>query len=202
MAEELHIQGLAQIPHHPNHTFELYFDHNGGTDWRAIPHEKWFIIPIKEQKLFFTLEEAEKKGESALSEIEDYETIVTAKSDKMTIFLTAWRKWANWRTTIFVVDCVALTPLNPAGYPGSPAAAAAPPPFVEVQVASLEQPAQSETSSTDSQAETAPPENATTIIPDSGGVLDGSSNTILFVMVSLLVILGLVGAGIWNMRRR
>jgi hypothetical protein len=236
------------VPQAPNHTYELYFDHTGNTDWRAIPHEKWTIVTLPEQKLFFTAEETIKKGEEALAEIENYETMVTAQSDKITIFITAWRKWSNWRT--------ALIPRNPAGHLGSAAVAVAPSPtstpVAEVQAAAMVEqpaqpdpapvqpqaeaaPAQTETTSTDTQAnpvpeqaevkpseaqpdpapvqpqtetapvqsqpETAPAEDTTAIIPASGGVLDSTDNTLLFILASLIVILGLLGAGIWNMRR-
>ena len=233
------------------------------------------------------------RDKEALAEIKDYETIVTARTNKMTIFITGWRKWANWRTAKFTVDCVSLVPVNPAGYPNSAAAAAAPPPAptpsVEVvQPASMtegspgtapaqpqsepgategqlpttgapaestsaqpqpepalvqqqtetipvqtqpddasqtstENPAtqpqaetapletqpettlaqpQTETAQVATQPETAPAEESASIIPTSGGILENTSNGLLFGAAAVIVILGLVGAGIWNMRRR
>lgn len=90
----------------PNHTIELYFDHTANTDWRAIPHEKWTIIEWEEQKLEFKV----SRDDDDLAEIQSYQTFVTAQSNQMTIFLTLWRKWANWRTGIASIDCVALQP--------------------------------------------------------------------------------------------
>lgn len=93
-----------------NHTIELYFDHTGNTDWKAIPHPQWTQIEFEEQKLEFKVSEDEED----LAEVQDYVSFVTAQSNKMTIFLTLWRKWANWRTGIASLDCIALTPATPA----------------------------------------------------------------------------------------
>lgn len=96
-----------------NHTVELFFDHTGNTDWEAIPHEQWVILPWQEQKLEFKVSEDDED----ISEIEDYITYVEAQSNKMTVFMTLWRKWANWRTGIASIDCVSLVPINPANIP-------------------------------------------------------------------------------------
>ncbi|HMR67717.1 MAG TPA: hypothetical protein PKE64_27215, partial [Anaerolineae bacterium] len=93
-----------------NHSIELYFDHTGNTDWKAIPHKQWTQIEFEEQKLEFRASEDDED----LAEVQDYVTFVTAQSNKMTIFLTFWRKWANWRTGIASLDCIALTPATAA----------------------------------------------------------------------------------------
>lgn len=92
-----------------NHTIELYFDQTGNTDWKAIPHEKWTIIEWPEEKLEFKV----SKDNEDLADIQSYQTFFTAQSDKVTIFMTFWRKWANWRTGIASIDCVALQPATP-----------------------------------------------------------------------------------------
>ncbi|HXV42794.1 MAG TPA: hypothetical protein VEC96_07000, partial [Anaerolineae bacterium] len=51
------------------------------------------------------------------------------------------------------------------------------------------------------QAEVAPAAESA-IFPPAGGILDTKSNWILITAASIVVILGLVGAGIWNARRR
>jgi|GEM_PF-1823159 len=183
----------------PNHTFELFLDQTGGTDWRAIPHEKWTILPIREQKLYFTPEEVEKKGEQALTEVESYKTTFTAHSDKITIFLTAWRKWANWRTGIFTVDCVSLVPVDELAVVTQPAAAVEIPSPADTAPSGDAQPAAiTEPGNTEAQT---PAGEAPATIPPSGGILEDSGNSILVVIASAIVILGLVAAGIWNMRR-
>ncbi len=265
------------IPQAPNNTFELYFDHTGSTNWKIIPYEERTILPIREQKLTFTEEEAisENKG---ISEVGDYETFVTAQSNKMTIFLTAWRKWANWRTTRWTVDCVSLVPVDASGEPipysqfqqinnnAVPAASVDPAADTETgedtststststtepttqtddtlqtetessqessttttetqtdQTATeteqtqttLDQTDQSETTadiSTESTTTTettegdqtessASEETTSSIIPTSGGILENSQNTMLIFLTAIVVALGLIGAGVWNIRR-
>ncbi|MCB0177968.1 MAG: hypothetical protein KDI62_07050 [Anaerolineae bacterium] len=92
-----------------NHTIELYFDQTGNTDWKAIPHEKWTLVEWPEEKLEFKV----SKDNEDLADIQSYQTFITAQSDKMTVFMTLWRKWANWRTGIASIDCVALQPATP-----------------------------------------------------------------------------------------
>jgi hypothetical protein len=190
------------IPHAPNHTFELYFDHTGNTDWRAIPFEKWTNIPIPEEKLFFSVEETERDGLDALAVIYNYETMVKARSDKMTIFITGWRKWANFRSTVFNIDCVWLTPLDAQGQPiRIPQAAAS---SDDAQPAAITQPSTDDAGQEPPQTEateTPTEEPPQTIIPPSGGILERNGNTLLIIIASAIIIIGLIAAGVWNMRR-
>lgn len=94
-----------------NHTVELFFDHRGGTDWKAIPQEEKIILPWKEDDVLFRYDDDEDEGKG-VSEIEEFETLVTARSNRLTIFIGAWRKWANWRSGYVTVDCVSLVPGN------------------------------------------------------------------------------------------
>jgi hypothetical protein len=161
-----------------NHTLEISFDQNGGTNWQAVPLEKRHVVEFTEHKLEFKVSEDDED----IAIIQDFETVVRARSDKMTVFMTAWRKWANWRTTRFVIDCVSLVPVSADAVPVQPAAVTQPP----------AEPAQ---------AEATTPDQTTQIIPPSGGILDRAGNSLLVIGASVLVLLGLVGAGVWNMRR-
>ena len=189
------------IPQAPNHTFELYFDHTGNTNWRAIPFEKWTNVPIPEEKLWFSVEDTVEDGLDALAVIYNYETMVKARSDKMTIFITGWRKWANFRTTIFNIDCVWLTPLDAQGQPIRVAPPS--PSSDDAQPVAITQPSADDTGqppeiqATDTPAEE-PPQ---AIIPPSGGILEQNGNTLLIIVASAIIIIGLVAAGVWNMRR-
>lgn len=265
------------IPYAPNHTFELYFDHTGNTDWTAIPFEKWMNVPIPEEKLFFSVEDTEKKGESALAVIYNFKTFVKARSNKMTIFITGWRKWANFRSTIFDIDCVWLSPVDAQGNPiyqqindsgevvqtvaiVQPAATketeikpdGAQPTAEETETVATTEPPQDIPVTGVEEIETQPPEKAQSIVnneaakgftedpsqettlpavsevtetkpeemqsvvndevikeelsqentPSSGGILKESSNTVLVVLASAVAALGLIGTGIWSIRRR
>ncbi len=187
-----------------NNRVEVLFDHTGGSDWQATPHEDWIWLPWKEQELEFN---TSGPDDPDLAKVEGYYTIVKAQSNKMTVFIEAWRRLPNWRTTIFTVDCLSLAPLNQVDVgavlprlsqfsttavdaalkasPGVPASAAP---------ASL-QPVTGQPAPVPAAVQ--PP-----IAPPAGGILDTKSNWLLMTLASVVVISGLVGAGVWNARRR
>jgi hypothetical protein len=200
-----------------NHHAQIAFDHTGGTDWTAIPFEEWTSLPWSRNDLEFTLSGPEDPD---LAKVESYYTIVRARSNKMTVFVGAWRRWSNWRSAILTFDCVYLVPIDqidpytltlqlpeysapdvdqllegsvievqpevisptvPAATPAAAAAPAATPAATPPAAAPPAQPVE---------------------IPDSGGILETKDNAVLIVVVSVVVIAGLVGAGIWNMQRQ
>ncbi|MBE7553283.1 MAG: hypothetical protein HS126_19605 [Anaerolineales bacterium] len=184
-----------------NNRVEVLFDQGGGNDWQAVPHEKWTSLPWREQELEFEFE-LSGPDDPDLAQVETYYTIVKAASNRLTVFIDAWRRWPNWRTTIFTIDCVSLTPLN------------------QVDVAALA-PRLSQLSTTAVDAAlkgstgvaapaSIPATGQTTVlpaaegvaVPAAGGILDTKSNWLLITVASVVIILGLVGAGIWNARRQ
>lgn len=167
-----------------NHTVEVYFDQTGGTNWKKIPLEKRHVVEFKEEPLEFktTIDEPD------IATIQDFETIVRARSNKMTIFIDGWRKWANWRATRFTIDCISLVPID---LSVAPSPQSLPARADQAQPAAITQPSGSQST----------PEETTQIIPPSGGILEKAGNSVLFAGVSIIVLLGLVGAGVWNMRR-
>lgn len=189
-----------------NHRVLVYFDQAGQTNWRAIPHEDWTILPWREQELEFV---TSGPDDPDIAEVEDYLEIVTAKSDQLTIFLMGWRRWANWRTGIFTLDCVSLIPLSEANL------AAAVPRMSEISVTTVDEALEAGVEvqpgaapeaepaavpADDTEAEAPDPDQA--IIPPSGGILDSPGNALLVGAASIILILGLVGAGIWSVRRQ
>lgn len=194
----------ATSPDINNHV-QVLFDHTGGSDWQATPLKDWLSLPWKEQELEFT---PSGPNDPDFAKPEGYYTIVKAKSNKMTVFLEAWRRWPNWRTTIFTVDCVTLAPLNQvdvgavlprlaqfstsavdAALKGSSGVPAPVTPAAAQPGAAQPAPAPAVAAQ--------PP-----IAPAAGGILDTKSNWLLMTLASVIVIAGLVGAGIWNARRR
>jgi hypothetical protein len=181
-----------------NHTIELYFDHTGNTNWRTIPHPWWTIIPFEENKLEFQVSEDDED----LANIQNYMTYIEAQSNQMTIFITFWRKWANWRTGIASVDCVALIPVDRASVevPIGPQPAAA--------ILAYDNPARAGEGAEpavliqgeDIQPLSLDPPASPQIVPASGGVLE-RTRSVLTMVASVIVSAGLIGAGIWNMRR-
>jgi hypothetical protein len=189
-----------------NHRVLVYFDLTGNTDWRKIPHEDWTVLPWREQELEF---KTSGPDDPDIAEVEDYLEIVRAKSDQMTIFLMGWRRWANWRTGIFTLDCVSLIPLNDADV------AAAVPRMSEISVTTVDEALEAGAEvqpgaapegepaavpAGDTGAEVPDPDQA--VIPPSGGILDSPGNALLVGAASIILILGLVGAGIWSVRRQ
>lgn len=187
-----------------NNRVRVGFDQTAGHDWWATPEQDWMAVPWREQELEF---KSTGPDDPDLAKIESYFTVVKAKSNRMTIFIDAWRRWPNWRTTIFTVDCATLVSLNQIdvgavlpvlsrysttavdaalkGAPEVPAPAATGAAALPVS----------------GQAEAAPAVLQPPVVPSAGGILDTKSNWILFTLASVVVILGLVGAGVWNARR-
>jgi hypothetical protein len=189
-----------------NHRVLLYFDHTGGSDWRAIPHEDWTVVPWREQELEFKISGPDDPD---LATVENYYEIVKARSDKLTIFIMAWRRWANWRTGIYTVDCVTLVPVELVDLP------AIVPQLSEISTTAVDDALEAASVEVQPEADPAaeaepaavPAEEATpaaepVAIPPSGGILEPAGNSLLIGITSVVLILSLVGAGIWNARRR
>lgn len=182
-----------------NNRVEVLFDQSGGSDWQAIPHEKWTSLPWREQELEF---KTSGPNDPDLAKIQTYYTIVKANSNRLTVFIDAWRRWPNWRTTIFTVDCVSLTPLNQVDL------AALAPRLSELSTTALDAalkgsggvPAPASIPAT-GQTTVLPAAQVVTV-PSAGGILDTKRNWLLITVASVVIILGLVGAGVWNARRQ
>ena len=65
----------------------------------------------------------------------------------------------------------------------------------EPEPAAITQPSEQE-------VEAAPEPTETQIIPPSGGILDKAGNSLLVIGAAVVLLGGLIGAGIWNTRRR
>jgi hypothetical protein len=181
-----------------NNRVELFFDHTGNTDWRAIPHEKWTRVPFREQVLEFELSGPDDPD---LAIPESYYKVVKAQSDKLTIFLTAWRRWPNWRTSVFTFDCVSLVPLSQVNVPPIV------PELAGLSVTTVDKALEGGRTSPSGEpavlSEPAPggqPAGQPPIIPGAGGVPE-KKNSFWITLVSIVVLSGLVVAGIWNARR-
>jgi hypothetical protein len=190
-----------------NHKVQLVFDHTGGTDWTAIPFEEWTLLPWREQELEFKLSGPEDPD---LAQVESYFTVVKARSDKMTVFIGAWRRWANWRSAVYTFDCAYLVPLDKidpytltqqlAEFSTTDVDEVVEAAVIEVQRPEATPAAESDAAPPDTQP--AAPAEEPVEIPDSGGIPELKDNSLLFIIVSVLVISGLMGAGIWNIRRQ
>ena len=75
---------------------EVGFDPNGGQDWQAVTN--WIELPWDEQLRLLDR-----------YRIDRFVTSVTAENSKMTVFVRAWKKWADAGEGAFDVDSIALT---------------------------------------------------------------------------------------------
>jgi hypothetical protein len=205
-----------------NHHAQIAFDHTGGTNWEAIPFEEWTSIPWSRSDLEFKVTGPEDPD---LATVQSYYTVVKARSNKMTVFIGAWRRWSNWRSAVLTFDCAYLVPIDqidPYTVTFQLPEYSAPDvdQLVEGAVIEVQKPAVTSTAvsatavsaatpaaaapaatpAATSLAAAPPPQPAE--IPDSGGILETKDNTVLIVIVSVVVIAGLVGAGIWNIQRQ
>jgi hypothetical protein len=74
---------------------EVGFDPLGGKNWRMV--QDWIELPWDEQ---LRLEEEFR--------VDEFSTVVTARSDKLTVFVRAWKKWADAGDGAYDVDDIRL----------------------------------------------------------------------------------------------
>lgn len=75
-------------------------DYEGGTAWELIPEQNWQEVPWDEQPL---------SGTNGSFRIDTFETTLTAKTDKLTLFIRAWKKWLNNGSGLYDLDEISLT---------------------------------------------------------------------------------------------
>ncbi len=88
---------------------QVGFDLTGGQDWEAV--KKWVELPWDEQ---LRIQDSFRT--------DAYTTTLTAQNDKLTVFIRAWKKWADSGEGDYDVDDIQL--VGPA--PATPAAPAIP----------------------------------------------------------------------------
>lgn len=173
-----------------SHSVDLALDQTGNTNWQAVPDDVWTPLPWGEYALEFVLSGPDDPD---IATVEDYTQRIRAQSNQLTIFLMAKRELPDWRYVRFTFDCIGLIPIDRAA---------------ELDLlpttTTTAQPAAAEVaSSTEATSNADTPAESSAIIPDSGGVPQTNrGRVILIVVVSVFVLLGLVGAGLWNIISR
>jgi hypothetical protein len=85
-----------------NYGYRLQYgvDYEGGTAWELLSGDDWVEIQWDEQPL------SEPPG--GTYRFDSFETTLTARGDKLTLFIRGWKKWVNDGTGIFNIDEVSL----------------------------------------------------------------------------------------------
>ena len=97
----LSIRGLVRTNagnvQHTNYGYrlEVGFDPLGGQNWKMV--QDWIELPWDEQ---LRLEEEFR--------VDEFSTVVTARSDRLTVFVRAWKKWADAGEGAYDVDDIRL----------------------------------------------------------------------------------------------
>lgn len=112
-------------------------DDTGGAAWELLDHEAWHELPWDEQPM------ALSSGQSY--QMQTFDATLTAKTDKLTIFIRGWKKWINHGAGIFDLDEISVVGPAPDGFqaPVAPQAASVSAAVVEPSVEN-EAPAASE----------------------------------------------------------
>lgn len=181
-------------------------DYNGGTTWELIDNDEWHELPWDEQPL--------QDPSGGAYRFDTFETTITARGDKLTLFIRGWKKWINNGSGIYNLDEVSLVGPAPDGFTAPEAQLAAVGnspdqaanqlviPDASLQISDQNEEkisAQSDEQAIPQVAETVSPAEAP--LPISGHGQDDSVNYVLIIAVTLLLVL-IAGATKATMRRR
>lgn len=181
-------------------------DYNGGTAWELVDEKNW-------QELSWDEQPQSASSPNPTYRQDTYETTITARSNKLTLFIRAWKKWLNNGSGLYNLDEISLVGPAPDGFQAAagndnsaqPAGSAAAPSGQTLANVSNQavssQPAPAQPQSTPaSKPQTAPPAKSAQL-PVSGQGHDDSINWLMIMSVTVLVIL-LTGAVTTAIRRR
>lgn len=112
---ELSLRGLVRSDHgsveKSNYGYRLQYgiDYQGGTDWQS-PWIAWVELPWDEQP-------RDNPPTPSGYRFESYSTIITAQTERLTLFIRGWQKWPGVWAGNYDVDAVSLVPRTepPAG---------------------------------------------------------------------------------------
>lgn len=83
-------------------------DDKGGTAWELVESSLWQELPWDEQPITLT------EGETY--QLATFDTTITAKSDRLTLFIRGWKKWINQGAGVFTLDDLSFVGLAPSGF--------------------------------------------------------------------------------------
>jgi hypothetical protein len=83
-------------------------NHNDSTAWELIGDQDWQELPWNEQPLFDPSDGAYR--------FDTFEATITARSDKLTLFIRGWKKWINSGSGIYDLQEISLVGPAPEGF--------------------------------------------------------------------------------------
>lgn len=83
-------------------------DANGGTAWELVSPDAWQEFPWDEQPMTAAAGQTYR--------LDTFETTITAKTDKLTVFIRGWKKWVNNGSAIFDLDDISFVGPAPEGF--------------------------------------------------------------------------------------
>lgn len=139
-------------------------DANGGTAWELVSPDAWQEFPWDEQSMTLAAGQTYR--------FDTFDTTITAKTDKLTVFIRGWKKWVNNGSVIFDLDDISFVGPAPEGFqaPVAQAVALNNEPAAELPAAEVANEAPAAPSPAD---ELAVPENT---VP-AGGTIDAFNQT-------------------------
>ncbi len=93
-------EGSTKISHY-GYGLQYAIDYDGGVVWEVMKPNEWEAIFWNEQPL-------QTAGGSSTYHFDTYETTITAKGDKLTLFIRGWKKWADKSAGGFNLDEISL----------------------------------------------------------------------------------------------
>ncbi len=83
-------------------------DYDGDIAWELVPEEEWKELPWDEQPM--------SDPPDGVYRFDNFETTITARSDKLTLFVRGWKKWLNNGAGIYDLDEISFIGPAPEGF--------------------------------------------------------------------------------------
>ena len=83
-------------------------DYNGDTAWELLAGDAWQELPWDETSL--------ELPAGASHRLQTFDTTITSKTDRLTLFIRGWKKWINNGTGVFNLDEISLIGPAPEGF--------------------------------------------------------------------------------------
>lgn len=93
-----------------NYGYRLQFavDYNGDTAWELLSSDAWQELPWDEQPFVIS--------NGASHRLETFDTTITTKTDRLTLFIRGWKKWIDNGSGVFNLDQISLIGPAPEGF--------------------------------------------------------------------------------------